>query len=231
MSDQISLPTDGAEASGQTRRAFILPSDLLSLFTVSVRDSLTAKQVKSTIKVDWVNSPSEKNIDTVAMDYSFPVKQGNKINITCYAKGYLIYQKTYVAKSDSDPGIDVALIPIKPHMKMIFKHLEFEPGEAKFLATADESLNDLYDFMTNNSDVKILIKGFVNDPMGTYDEQFDLNLSKERAEAVYNYLIKRGINKSRLNWMGYGNKQMLYPNPANQDEMEANRRVEVEIEK
>jgi outer membrane protein OmpA-like peptidoglycan-associated protein len=58
-----------------------------------------------------------------------------------------------------------------------------------------------------------------------------LNLSKERAEAVYNYLVNRRINKSRLQWHGYGNKEMVYPVPVNEDEMEANRRVEVEIEK
>jgi outer membrane protein OmpA-like peptidoglycan-associated protein len=120
---------------------------------------------------------------------------------------------------------------IKEHMKMVFKHMQFESGSAKFLPIATESLNDLLEFMNNNPEVKILIKGYVNDPIQYYDAAYDLNLSKARAQAVFNYLVDKGINKNRLQWRGYGNKDMIYPNPEGEDEMEANRRVEVEIVK
>ena len=167
----------------------------------------------------------------MAAQYGIRLKQGQKISITASAKDYLLSQLTYEVQTDSDKAIYINMLKIREHMKMIFKHMEFERGEAKFLPSASESLNDLLEFMNNNPEVKILIKGFVNDPFDYYDQDFDMNLSKQRAQAVYNYLVGKGIDTKRLQCRGFGNKQMVYPKPANEDEMEANRRVEVEIVK
>jgi len=201
------------------------------LFYIDVLDSVTGKPIKTKIRIDWVNPESKPKVETVGKEYSFSLKKSEKINVVCYAKGYLIAQKTYIAQGDSDKGIDVKLFPIRAHTKMIFKHLEFKPGLPEFLPSASESLNDLLEFMTNNPDVHIMIKGFVNDPYKLYDDKFDQTLSSERAAAVFNYLVENGISKNRVQWRGYGASQMVYPEPSNEDEMEANRRVEVEIVK
>jgi outer membrane protein OmpA-like peptidoglycan-associated protein len=198
---------------------------------IRIIDSITKAPVKARLKISWVTLKENKSIDVTTSEHGITLKQGQKISITSSAKGYLLAQLTYQAQTDSDKGITINMLKIKEHMKMIFKHIEFERGEAKFLPTATESLNDLLEFMNNNPSVKILIKGYVNDPYNIYDEMFDLNLSKLRAEAVYNYLANKGINKNRLDWRGLGNKEMVYPKPENEDQMEANRRVEVEIVK
>jgi outer membrane protein OmpA-like peptidoglycan-associated protein len=59
--------------------------------------------------------------------------------------------------------------------------------------------------------------------------QFNLNLSKQRAEAVLNYLVGRGVEKKRLKAIGYGLAKPICP--ANDtDECKAkNRRVELVI--
>ncbi|HXB12530.1 MAG TPA: OmpA family protein, partial [Bacteroidia bacterium] len=54
-------------------------------------------------------------------------------------------------------------------------------------------------------------------------------LSKDRAEAVFKFLGTFGISKSRMDYKGYGNKDMLFPNPINKEQEQANRRVEIEI--
>ncbi|MGP8214024.1 MAG: OmpA family protein [Bacteroidia bacterium] len=198
---------------------------------INIIDSVTKAPVTARLKIIW-QAPDEKpKVDITASEYGINMKKGQQINIYCSAKGYLLMQTGYRAMTDSDKGITLNMIPIKEHLKMIFKQIQFKSGKAEFLPSATESLNDLLDFMNNNPGIKILIKGYVNDPYNMYDEMYDLNLSKERAYAVYNYLVDKGIEKNRLNWMGFGNKEMVYPAPANEEEMEANRRVEVEIVK
>jgi outer membrane protein OmpA-like peptidoglycan-associated protein len=54
-------------------------------------------------------------------------------------------------------------------------------------------------------------------------------LSKYRAEAIKNYLHKNGIAEDRVLADGLGATKMIYPEPKNQKEKEANRRVEVYI--
>jgi outer membrane protein OmpA-like peptidoglycan-associated protein len=198
-------------------------------FQINVIDSVSGASVKAKIRITWINPDNKPKIEITAKTYPLPLKKGEKINIVCYTKGYLIVQKTYIAQTDSDKGIDMKLLQIREHMKMTFKHIQFVADKPEFLPSAMESLNDLFEFMNSNPDVKILIKGYVNDPHGTNQSTFDLDLSKRRAEAVYNYLVDNNIAKSRVQWMGCSNKDMIYADPVNLDEMEANRRVEVEI--
>jgi len=202
-------------------------------FFVIIKDSNTKAEIKSKIKVKWLKPENKhKEVDTIASNFLLPqdLDKGDKINIVGAAKGYLLSQTDYTAQTDSDKGIEILLVPIKEHQKMIF-HIEFQPGSAEFMASAAGPLNDLLQFMQDNPEVKILIKGYVNDPYSNYDQAFDLKLSEIRAKAVYQFLIDNNIKVHRLKWKGFSNKEMAYPHPHTEEEMQANRRVEVEIVK
>lgn len=57
-----------------------------------------------------------------------------------------------------------------------------------------------------------------------------LNLSAQRAKAVYGFLISNGIDKSRLSYKGFGSSRPMYELPEKSEEERAvNRRVEVLI--
>lgn len=58
----------------------------------------------------------------------------------------------------------------------------------------------------------------------------DLNqrLSEQRAQAVANYLISRGVSSSRIRWMGFGETQLEVSTGDNVNEP-LNRRVEIKI--
>lgn len=53
-------------------------------------------------------------------------------------------------------------------------------------------------------------------------------LSEQRAQAVANYLIGRGVSSSRIRWQGFGETQLKVPTGDNVNEP-ANRRVEIKI--
>jgi flagellar motor protein MotB len=46
---------------------------------------------------------------------------------------------------------------------------------------------------------------------------------------VYDFLLVNDIGPRRMTYVGYGNSKMLYPEPKNKDQSEANRRVEIKV--
>ena len=62
--------------------------------------------------------------------------------------------------------------------------------------------------------------------MGT--EEFNLKLSKERAQAVAKYLESKGVHKDKLTFSYYGMSQPLSTNDTEEGRT-MNRRVEFEI--
>jgi outer membrane protein OmpA-like peptidoglycan-associated protein len=54
-------------------------------------------------------------------------------------------------------------------------------------------------------------------------------LSADRAKAVYDILVDKGISPKRMFWRGVGNTQMIYPNAKTDEEKRRNMRVEILI--
>ena len=82
--------------------------------------------------------------------------------------------------------------------------------------------------MQQNPKVIIEIEGHVNGPNQRNTNSYK-ELSLNRAKAVREYLIENKIDPSRLKFVGYGNSQMLYPQPKTGIQESANRRVEIKI--
>lgn len=104
----------------------------------------------------------------------------------------------------------------------------FVGGLATFLPSSYSDLSKLEQILTANPTMCIKVMGHVNGP-GLPNTRKNQRLSDERAEAVVNYLVSKGIDKGRLTSAGYGNTKMVYPNPKSDFEMRRNRRVEILI--
>ena len=55
-------------------------------------------------------------------------------------------------------------------------------------------------------------------------------LSKKRAQKIMRYLVQNGIDPDRLKAIGYGNSKPLFQFPADDNQREANRRVEIKVD-
>ena len=95
-------------------------------------------------------------------------------------------------------------------------------------AVVNESRGKLYELllvMQNNSNIKIKIHGHLC--CIAVDKR---DLSTQRAKAVYKFLEINGIDKSRMNYIGFGSTVPLFALPEKTEfERAANRRVEIEI--
>lgn len=76
-----------------------------------------------------------------------------------------------------------------------------------------------------NTPIHIIVKGHT-DSVGNAD--YNMKLSKARAEAVYNYLLKAGVDASHLSYEYYGMTRPIATNDTPEGQL-MNRRVEFEI--
>lgn len=110
--------------------------------------------------------------------------------------------------------------------KLAFSNILFVPGTRKFLPESSTALDSLYGILRDNPGMKIAIIGHVCclpvNTDGPDIETGEENLSKVRAKAVYDYLIKRGIDPTRLSHRGVGSQ------PTGLGD-KLDRRVEIEI--
>lgn len=123
--------------------------------------------------------------------------------------------------------IDLFLYPIKVGQKVKLNNVFFDTGKYSFRNETYKELDRLVDFMLKNPSVKIAIQGHT-DNQG--EDASNMVLSNQRAKAVYDYLLKKGVLASQLSFKGYGETQ---PVESNSTELgrQNNRRVVLLIEK
>jgi outer membrane protein OmpA-like peptidoglycan-associated protein len=102
----------------------------------------------------------------------------------------------------------------------------FEPGNAELLEESNDELDYLVTFLNENPFLEVCVNGYTDNSGYTLNNQ---NLSEQRAFAVYNYLLRKGV-KNNIKYKGYGAGHPLATNatPAGRAR---NRRVELEITK
>ena len=98
---------------------------------------------------------------------------------------------------------------IKKKVDVAAKNILFVTGSFKLAASSNKGLNEVAKIMTDNPDMKLAIDGHT-DNVGT-DEKNQI-LSDNRAAAVKAYLVKKGIDESRITATGHGETMPIADN-------------------
>jgi outer membrane protein OmpA-like peptidoglycan-associated protein len=113
-----------------------------------------------------------------------------------------------------------------------YEKIHFLSNSAQFAPGAEQDLRKLLQFMRQDTNRYIEIQGHINyalyerpRPQRMVDDHYALSVN--RALAVYNYLVKNGINPRRMTYKGLNNSKMLVPNARNGEDAKKNMRVEV----
>lgn len=92
----------------------------------------------------------------------------------------------------------------------VLDYVTFEPGSAKLTELSQRyELANVVEAMQENPDLVIELAGHTDN---TGDANSNLELSRNRAEAVFAYLTSQGIEGNRLRAVGYGQTQPLDTN-------------------
>lgn len=157
---------------------------------------------------------------------------------TIIAKGYEKYLILGNYKS-IDVYITIAIddlsleeLPFEPNIskmqvgeKLSIPNIVFDVNSYKIKQESNKNLDKLYSLLKENVKLKIEISGHTDNIGKDAD---NLILSTNRAKAIVDYLIKKGINSNRLAYKGYGSTQPIADNKT-YDGRAQNRRVEIII--
>jgi len=137
-------------------------------------------------------------------------------------------QKAYSSiKIPQQPGTFTYDLVIKFEPAKIFtlEDVHFETGKATLTPDSYKALNDLVEALKAKQTMVIEIAGHT-DNVGSHET--NLKLSQDRAVAVKNYLISKGINKERVTAKGYADSLPIASNDTEEGKAK-NRRTEVRI--
>jgi len=138
--------------------------------------------------------------------------------------GYQLDQQIKELKeSTAGSGVDVTETP--DGFLVNLPDVTFATGSFVISPSFQTTLNQVADSLIRYPNSLVDVYGHTDTVGSTASNQ---RLSEERARAVANYLISRGVATSRIRWQGYGETQLKVPTGDNVNEP-ANRRVEIKV--
>ena len=131
------------------------------------------------------------------------------------------------AGSATNNGCPVITEAKKTRMSLNANMIFFDLGSAAITKNSFTALNDVVAFLNEkeNTSLKLDIEGHGDNVGGV---AINLKVSQSRADAILNYLKKKGIAANRLTAKGYGLSKPLVDNSTPQNRAK-NRRVEMNL--
>ena len=144
-------------------------------------------------------------------------------------EGYLFYSMNYskekLTESSSGFSIDVPMSPIQPG-SFVLENIFFDVNKWTLKKESNAELNLLLKFLNLNLTVKVELAGHTD---SDGDKESNQILSENRAKAVVDWLVSKGIAKDRMTFLGYGDTMPLLPNTSTENKAK-NRRTELKIQ-
>jgi outer membrane protein OmpA-like peptidoglycan-associated protein len=207
------------------------PKEVILYLVGKVTDSETKEPILARIEV--FDLSTDQIVSTTAssdVDGSYRVKLPAKISymVNLRATGYLSDMRR-VTLSDSYTEefytLDVTLVKVKVGKKVVLNNILFALGKAVLTPGSSAELNKLVTILQDSPQMKIEISGHTDN---TGSPVVNAKLSSDRAKAVVDYLVKKGIDIERLTYKGYGSDQPIADNSTAAGKAK-NRRVEFKI--
>lgn len=197
---------------------FEMPEELrpvkTTYFEGLVYDAITKKPLKGKFELIDLSSGKEviaSEADPITGEFlvALPTKKEYALNVSF--PGYSFFSKNFnMIESDEAVRMDVPLVPITDEQPILLANVFFDLGKSTLRKESYVELNKLESFLKENNSIKIEIGGHT-DTRG--DNRANQKLSEDRAKAVYDFLVNKGVEAERLSYKGYGEE-----NPMNTDE-------------
>ena len=202
-----------------TIRIAIYPETRL---TFTVTDSLTARPVTANI---IVRNPSHQKVMQTTSDSihtTLAVLLDDRIpfyTIDATAVDYFPFHDTIIDPKDF-AGVIMSPREIK---SFVLHNLYFATGKTHILDSSESALIELFLFLKSRPSQRIQIVGHTDDIGSDRSNQI---LSEGRCQEVRQAMIDRGIDGSRMDIKGRGEREPIVPNDSD-EHRQMNRRVEI----
>jgi OOP family OmpA-OmpF porin len=198
-----------------------------------VRNAKTKEPLEANISYNILSSGKEAGIassNPTTGEYQIILPSGDFYGYKGEANGFYAVSENIDLKDLKEYKEivqDLYLIPAKTGEVIRLNNIFFETGKSELKPESFPELNGVVDFLSKNNAVEILISGHT-DNIGK--DEANLTLSENRAKAVVDYLISKGISNERLSNKGFGESVPVASNDTEEGRAQ-NRRVEFTIVK
>lgn len=202
-----------------------------TVFKGKTIDHMTKKPVEADIEI--TDNATGKVIETFTTNsatgkFIITLASGKNYGIAVKAEGYLFHSENFdIPKGSADQLVNkvIELKNIAVGSKIALRNIFFDTGKSTLRPESNSELDRLVKLMKDVPALKIEISGHTDN---TGSASLNETLSQDRAQAVVNYLISKGISKDRMTAMGYGSSRPVASNASASGRQE-NRRTEFEI--
>lgn len=222
----------------------------LELF--SLKKTIPAKQVSGLVvacetgaplpgvKVSVMDTVSNTSVYTKTTgadgSYSFTLEDYRPLKAVAIAEGYHPGSLHFNTPSDAEalslgnPALCLVRIPEVGTVEVL-ENVYYAFNKAQLLEESHAALDKLAELMKQNPAMRIEIGGHTDDKGS---DAYNQKLSEARAQSVVDYLVSKGIDKSRVEAKGYGETMPVAPNTNgdgsdNPEGRQKNRRTEFKV--
>lgn len=172
----------------------------------TVSDATTGKGIPSTVEL--IDNEQQKTITKIQTDetghYFITLPTGKDYTFTVNRKGYLFYSDIYALSgkpADTTYQKDIPLQPVQLNATVALKNIQFSSNSTNLEPVSRIELDKLLQLLNDNTTLQVQISGHTDN---TGNAAQNLTLSANRAKAVVDYLVSKGIEAKRLTSKGYG---------------------------
>ena len=225
--------------SGKTFEEIKIEGYCDAVGSMDYNDSLSLKRAIEVKKYLISKNINEKLIKVYAYGERNPVVKNT--NVSSSALNRMAEIQFVLKPFDSLPKVDTIKKVVKNSLDIdsmeigaTFKleNINFYGGKHTFLPSSMNALEALLSKLKSNPKLEIEIQGHICCLSYGYDgkdvETETMNLSVNRAKAVYDYLVENGVEPQRLSYKGFGLRNKLVDELTENDRI-INRRVEIKV--
>jgi peptidoglycan-associated lipoprotein len=109
---------------------------------------------------------------------------------------------------------------------IVLDNIYYDLNKSSIRSDATPELDKLVKILKDNPSIRIELSSHTD---ARSSDEYNLNLSQQRAQAAVDYLVSQGIAADRLVAKGYGETKLLVPNAQTEEEHQINRRTEFKV--
>ncbi|WP_197031904.1 OmpA family protein [Hymenobacter swuensis] len=196
-----------------------------------VTDEASKQPIEATI--DVVDNSLNQTIASFQSNeqsgrYLVSLPSGVNYGIVVRKDGYLFHSENFdlpAKAAYSEVVKDIALKKLDVGVKVVLNNIFFDFDKATLRKESTNELERLQKLLVETPALRLEISGHT-DNVGK--AEYNKDLSQRRAKAVVDYLVAKGIDKSRLTFAGYGDTQPVASN-ASKTGRQLNRRTEFKV--
>ncbi|MCS6790112.1 MAG: OmpA family protein [Bacteroidia bacterium] len=188
------------------------------------------EKAKVPVRLEFRSGQGEL-LDSVQVDTSgffrwqAPDSLLSEVRVALFAKGYLWKEVSIRLHRHRENRVDLYMEKLRVGLKIPLFFVYFDKGSTRLKPESMPHLEQLLRFLQANPTIRIELSGHTD---GTSPAESEIQLSRERAIAVRDYLVSKGIARDRLTVVGYGKSRPIADNETEEGQRR-NRRVEMRI--